>query len=93
MQEKLLRLLRCWSIILGRISCEAWTGVWVPLSHTASGKERVDEVHFLPSLSFSFDSCSGKHVGLHRREGLKQQRGLVKHSQVPQACVNKQNFC
>lgn len=32
---------------------------------------------------FSFDLCNGKHMGLHRWEGLKPQRGLVKQSQVP----------
>lgn len=46
MQEKLLRFLKCWPITLGRTSCEAWTEVWVPLSHTPSGKERIEEIHF-----------------------------------------------
>lgn len=50
MQEKLLRRLKCWPMILGRISCEVQTAVWVPLSHTASGKEGIEEVYFLPSL-------------------------------------------
>lgn len=39
MQEKLLRLLKSLPMILGRISCEAGTEVWVALSHTASEKE------------------------------------------------------
>lgn len=93
MQEKLLRLLKCWPITLVRTSCEAWTEVWVPLSHTPSGKERIEEIDFLPSLCFSFDSCNGNHMGLHRSEGLKQLCGLVKQSQVPEAYVNKQDFC
>lgn len=52
-------LLKCWPMILGTISGEARTEVWVPLSHTASGKEGIEEVYFLPYLSFSFDSCNG----------------------------------
>lgn len=54
MQEKLLRLLKSLPMILGRISCEAGTEVWVALSHAATEKEATGKIYFLPSQRTTF---------------------------------------
>lgn len=41
MQEKLLRLLKCWPMMPSRISHEARTEVWVAISHTALEKDAM----------------------------------------------------
>jgi len=67
-----MRLVKSWPTMLSWVSCGARTEDWVALSHAASEKEASGGrgIYLFPEndllYPFSFDSCSGNHMGLQR---------------------------